>query len=61
MRHHGKFARHATPAPLLAPSSRAGRDLALCKQSPDVVERKRKAIERHLASFGELRRGAWHA
>jgi hypothetical protein len=44
-------------APLLAPASRAGRDLALCKQSPDVLERKRKALARHLDSFGAFKRG----
>ena len=45
-------------APLLAPASRAGRDLAACKQSPENVEKRRKALERHLASFGEFKRGA---
>mgnify|MGYP005610292587 FL=1 len=58
LRHHGQYARHAVPAPLLAPASRAGRDLASCKQSPENVEKRRKALERHLDSFGEFKRGA---
>jgi hypothetical protein len=57
MRHHGQFARHATPAPLLAPASRAGRDLNALKLSPAVLERKRNALVKHIASFGEYARG----
>ena len=62
MTHYRMISRQRPPerahgAPLLAPASRAGRDLAACKQSPENVEKRRKALERHLDSFGEFRRG----